>query len=128
MDELEEMTDTELDLAPERTPEFEFATTPGEAETEALHAAIAASGEAQRATLARLRQAFLESDPALDPALLSGDTLEELEASYAAAKTMLANIRDSLRREQAAAIPAGASGRTSPRHLTAIEKIRAGLA
>lgn len=79
------------------------------------------------ALLARLREALAAAEPGLDPALLPGETLEELEASYAAARAAVARIREALRREEAA-IPAGAPGRQDTAPATAIEKIRAGLA
>ncbi|MCX7618446.1 hypothetical protein [Tepidiforma sp.] len=91
--------------------------------------ALAAAREAHARAIARLREALAAAEPALDPALLSGDTVEALEASYAAAKETLARIREAVRREAAAAIPAGAALRQQGRAaMSAIEKIRAGLA
>ncbi|QFG02891.1 hypothetical protein [Tepidiforma bonchosmolovskayae] len=90
--------------------------------------ALAAARAAHDRAVARLREALLASEPALDPALLSGSTVEEVEASFAAAKETLARIREAVRREAAAAIPAGSALRQPGRAaLSPLEKIRAGL-
>jgi hypothetical protein len=77
--------------------------------------------------LERLRLALLASDPAIDPALVTGATAEDVEASFAAAQRMASNIREAVRREFAAPIPAGAPGRASTSPRTAYDKIREGL-
>ena len=82
---------------------------------------------AYQAVLTRLRQSLLESDPAIEPALVAGESLEELEASFDAARTLVARVRQSVAREQAAAVPAGAPGRAHAPHGSPLEKIRAGL-
>ena len=84
--------------------------------------------DAQRATLARLREALLATEPAIDPALVSGESLEELDATFKAARAAVARIREAVRMEQAAAIGPGAPGRSSPGPATALDKIKAGLA
>lgn len=78
--------------------------------------------------LERLRLALLASDPAIDPALVTGTTAEEVEATFAAAQRTVATIREAIRREQQARIPAGAPGRATVGPRTAYDKIRAGLA
>jgi hypothetical protein len=80
------------------------------------------------AALGRLRELLLAADPAVDPALVSGDSVEALEESFVAARAMVARVRDAVRREQAAAIPVGAPGRTATMPASPLEKIRAGLA
>ncbi|GIW17909.1 MAG: hypothetical protein KatS3mg064_1066 [Tepidiforma sp.] len=91
--------------------------------------ALAAARAAHARAIGRLREALAAAEPALDPALLSGETVDELEASYAAAKETLARIREAVRREAAAAVPAGVALRQQGRAaMSAIEKIRAGLA
>jgi hypothetical protein len=89
---------------------------------------LAAARAANADLLERLRLALLASDPGIDPALVTGATVEDVEASFEAARRTVANIRESVRREQTAAIPAGAPGRTSTGPTTAYDKIRAGLA
>jgi len=90
-------------------------------------AALAAGAESNRALLHRLRAALLASEPSVSPGLVTGETLDELEASFAAALDLVARIRDSVRQEAPAAIPAGAPGRTRPEPRNALEKIRSGL-
>ena len=96
-------------------------------ELESLRAALSQRDDAHRATLDRLREALLSSEPSIDAAMVTGETLEEMEASFAAARTMLARVREAIRREHAAAIPAGAPGRTPPAPVTPLDKIRSGL-
>ena len=96
-------------------------------ELETLRAAISVRDDANRATLDRLREALLAGEPAIDAAMVTGETLEEMEASFAAARSMLTRVRDAVRREHAAAIPAGAPGRTPLEPATPLDKIRSGL-
>jgi hypothetical protein len=81
----------------------------------------------ERAALSRLQEALLASDPAIDPELVHGETLEEVERSFGAAKAMADRVRESVRREQSGVIPAGGAARASRVPQSAIEKIRAGL-
>lgn len=83
---------------------------------------------AYAAVLDRLRAAYLAAEPALQPAMLSGETLEELEASHTAALATLAAVRAAVAREAATAPAGGAPGRIVATPATAIEKIRDGLA
>lgn len=86
------------------------------------------SGEREQRLLARLREALLASEPALDRSMVTGDSLDDLEASFAAAKATLAQVREAVRREQASAIPPGAVQRTATAPTSAFSKIREGLA
>jgi len=92
-----------------------------------LRERLAEREERERAALGRLRQALLASDPAIEPELVTGETLEEVERSFAAAKAVADRIRENIRREQAAAVPAGGAARSARVPQSAIEKIRAGL-
>lgn len=87
---------------------------------------IVRQNETTQALLDRLRQAYLEAEPALDAALLSGQTLEELEASHAAAIALVARVRGSA--PAPLSVPAGAPSRVVAAPSTAFEKIRSGLA
>lgn len=90
--------------------------------------ALAAAREAHARAIGRLREALAAAEPGLDSALLVGETVEEVEASYAAARETIARIREAVRREAAAAIPPGSTLRQEQRAaLSALEKIRAGL-
>lgn len=82
-----------------------------------------------RALAERLRTALLAGDPAVAPELVHGETVAEIEASYAVAKEVAERMRETFRREAAvsAAIPAGAPGRLHAHPRTPIDKIRAGL-
>jgi hypothetical protein len=126
MDELSTLDDL-IDLEPLDTPDAETAPEPGELVQ--LRAALAERDRQHSATLDRLRQALLATDPAIDPEMVTGDTLEAVEASFAAARATIERIREALRQERAATtIPTGAPGRHTPSPKTALEKIRAGLA
>ncbi len=103
-----------------------------------LQAALAAAQqelERQRglacAAVARYREAVLANEPDLPPELVRGDSIEDVDASIAAARTMVARVRERVeaRRPTERGFPAGAPAReTSARgHLTARQKIAAGL-
>lgn len=111
------------------------ATETGELTVEALQeqlaareAELAATREAGRAAIERLKAALITANPAIDPALLTGETVDEVETSFAAATALVDRVREHLRRESAASIPAGAPARGHATPRTAIEKIRDGLA
>jgi hypothetical protein len=114
----------ERTLAPEPPATPEDAADPLE---EQLQFDIEAVTAANADLLERLRLALLASDPAIDPALVSGATAEQVEASSAAAQRTVAAIREAVRREQQARIPAGAPARATTGPRTAYDKIRAGL-
>jgi len=95
---------------------------------ERARAALDAERRQTRAALDRYRDAVLAAEPALPGELVHGDTLEELDASIAAAREVVAGVRERLAASERG-FPAGApprSTRTTP-GLTATEKIRAGL-
>ena len=92
-----------------------------------LRERLAEREQCERAALGRLREALLASDPAIEPEMVTGETLEAIERSFAAAKAAADRMRESVRREQAAAVPAGGATRSSRSPQSAIEKIRAGL-
>jgi hypothetical protein len=68
--------------------------------------------------LARLREALAATVDGLDPALIHGDTLAEVEASFAALQALA---------RPAPHVPTGAPGRISANPATPFEKIRDGL-
>jgi hypothetical protein len=103
---------------------------PGDArddEMNRLREELETSREASRAAVDRLRAALLASEPALEPSMVSGESLAEVEASFAAATSLLARLRERAGLEAAARVPAGAPGRHAGRPRTAFEKIRDGL-
>lgn len=62
-----------------------------------------------RAAVARYREAALAAEPALPPELVAGDSLDAVERSLNAARRTVAQIRERLASEQAAAHRAGGS-------------------
>lgn len=100
------------------------AATGGHEPAAAAAAPLAAENQA---LLARLREVLLATAPSIDPGLVHGETLAEVEASFAAARETVARVREAVRREEAAAIPAGAPGRAVLAPSSPFEKIRAGL-
>jgi hypothetical protein len=94
---------------------------------ERLEADLAASRSAQELAVQHLREALLAREPALDPSMVTGLTVEEVEASFAVAAAVLAKLRETVTRETAHRVPAGAPGRARFVPRTAFEKIREGL-
>jgi hypothetical protein len=94
---------------------------------EARDEAIAREAAARGALASRLREALAASEPGIDLALITGDSVEAIEASFAAARETVGRVREALRRETAPAIPAGAPPRSLTAPLTPLDKIRAGL-
>ena len=89
-------------------------------------ARIARQDETTRALLDRLRRVYLDAEPSLDVALLTGETLEDLEASHNTALALIARARATI--VPGAAVPAGSPSRVVAPPVTAFEKIRSGLA
>ena len=125
-----------------------------QAEIEALAAEGLASDEAERArgleealaaaqrelarqrdlaavAVARYREAVLAAEPDLPPEMVRGESIEDVDASIAAARTMVAHVRERVeaRRPSERGFPAGAPARepSARTHLTARQKIAAGL-
>jgi hypothetical protein len=119
------------------------ALTEAEAETtsaaeQALEATRRELEEERRlalAAVARYRDAALAAEPDLPPELVSGETLEEVDTSLAAARRTVAQIRQRLAEESESAqsfgrgFPAGAPARlgSSTEGMSAAEKIAQGL-
>jgi predicted nucleic acid-binding Zn-ribbon protein len=79
---------------------------------------------------ARYRQALLSASPEVPADMVTGESVEEVEASLAAARQTVAQIRQHLESQaQAGRVPAGAPPRQAPdlSALTPEEKIRMGL-
>ncbi|MCS7294020.1 MAG: hypothetical protein RMK15_07535 [Chloroflexota bacterium] len=79
----------------------------------------------ERRILARLREALVALEPGVPPELIRGETLEEIEASFEAARALAERARAAA--AQALRLPAGAPPRTAPAAASPFEKIRAGL-
>lgn len=109
------------------TPTLDTVTNEPGSEQDAIAAQLAASREAERAAVDRLRQALLASEPAIEPSMVTGATLAEVEASFAAAQAVVARLREVVTKETAGRIPPGAPGRARSTARTPFEKIREGL-
>lgn len=107
--------------------ELEHEPPAHDGELERLRTELEASRDQERAAVERLRAALLASEPALEPAMVGGETLAEVEASFASASAILARLRERAGADAAARVPAGAPGRHANRPRTAFEKIREGL-
>lgn len=150
-----------LDDALDDVPDDDFADADGEplpdevqAEIEALAAEGLAGEEAEHArgleealaatqrelarqrdlasvAVARYREAVLAAEPDLPPEMVRGESIEDVDASIAAARTMVARVRERVeaRRPSERGFPAGAPARESSArgNLTARQKIAAGL-
>lgn len=83
------------------------------------------------AAVARYREAMLAAEPDLPPEMVRGESIEDVDASIAAARTMVARVRERVeaRRPSERGFPAGAPARESGGrgHLSARQKIAAGL-
>ena len=88
---------------------------------------IASSDARHTAAIDRLRSALASSEPGLRPEMLSGATVEEVEASFAAARQLVADVREAVRTAESPRVPAGAPGRITSAPTSAYEKIRSGL-
>lgn len=79
----------------------------------------------ERRALERLREALAALEPTIPPELIGGDTLEEIEASFQAARALAERIRSATAANLGA--PAGAPPRALQSPTSPFEKIRAGL-
>ena len=83
----------------------------------------------ERTLLGRYREALAASEPDLTVDDLGGDTIEELDAIFAAAREFAARVRaKAATTEPAFSVPAGAPGRRETSPVSSFDKIRAGLA
>jgi predicted nuclease with TOPRIM domain len=106
-----------------RTAEMESAEAALRRELEAVH------GE-RRAALARYRELLLAQSPELPPELVTGETLEAIDAAAQAARGLVARVREHVVTEAARSVPAGSPPRRGPDlgALSPAEKIRYGIA
>jgi hypothetical protein len=118
--------ETHTDASPEATRTLVL-----EQALEAAQRELAHQRDLACAAVARYRQAVLAAEPDLPPEMVHGENIEDVDASIAAARTMVAHVREQVeaRRPSERGFPAGAPARdTSARgHLTARQKIAAGL-
>lgn len=114
--------------------ELAAASAAGEAaaaEAASLREALDAAAGRSLDAAARYRELLVRSEPELPPELISGDSIDAVEASAAAARALAEQMRAHMASQaHAARVPAGAPARAAPdlSALTAEQKIRYGLA
>ena len=87
---------------------------------------LAAARETNRALIDRLRDALCATEPAINASMIRGETLEEVEASFADARSLVERVRKQVAAEAVVVSP-GAPGRQRQVLASPFEKIRAGL-
>jgi hypothetical protein len=141
-DDLDVLDDDGEEPSPEALAELAAVTESETQDASAVAAALEATRrelEEQRrlalAAVARYRDAALAAEPDLPPDLVTGATIEEVDASLAAARRTVAQIRERLAEESDSArsfargFPTGAPARLalSTEGMSAAEKIARGL-
>ncbi len=84
---------------------------------------------ARREAVHRYRAALLAQSPELPAELVTGETVEEVEAAVQRARELVARVRDRLAMDAVRVVPAGSPLRSPPNldALSPAEKIRLGL-
>jgi chromosome segregation ATPase len=99
-------------------------------EASALREQLARSDERASAAAARYRELVVRAEPAVPADLVTGDTVEEIDASLEAARSVVGRVRTHMEEQaQSVRVPVGAPQRGSPDlgALTPEQKIRYGL-
>jgi len=98
-----------------------------DSQLQTLGETAAALGASLARAVAAYKGMVVRANPGLTPELISGETVDEVDASLERAKGIIASVRKSLQAEYAGArVPAGAPPRTPPdlSSLSPIEKIK----
>ena len=92
--------------------------------------ARAAAAEESRRLAERYRAALVQAAPDVPPDLIQGESVEELDRALAAAREVVARVREQVQTQAAARIPTGSPVRGAPdlSGLSPAEKIRMGIA
>ena len=117
-----EATTEIAELAREQETQHEI-----EQRLEELGAELLAKTESEQELLARLRQTLIDSDPLVDPELVQGASIAELEESFARAQGIAERLKGIVLQQGVTRVPAGAPGRAKRPFLSSFEKIREGL-
>jgi hypothetical protein len=102
-----------------------------ETDMASLRALLDDAAQRERAAAARYREIVVRSEPSLPPDLISGDTIDAVDASVTAAREIAGRVRSHIEAQaQAARVPAGAPQRSGPdlSAMTPDQKIKYGLA
>ena len=99
------------------------------ARQDAVQARTAAAEESRRLA-ERYRVVLVQAAPDVPPDLIQGESVEELDRSLAAAREVVARVREQVQTQAAARIPTGSPVRGAPDlgGLSPAEKIRLGIA
>ena len=136
MDEIEaiqeqlEAARTEAARLAERLADREARAAELEQATAGLRRDLEAAHGERRVALARYRETLLARSPELPADLVTGDTLEAVDQSAAAARQLVARVREHVASEDAARlVPTGSPPRRGPdtAAMSPAEKIRYGL-
>jgi hypothetical protein len=114
----------------QRVAEQETRLTEYGAELDEVRGAFETQGTSLRDAVARLREAMLEREPDLPGDIVTGETVNDLDAAIQRARETVAQVRQHLEHQaQTQRIPAGAPIRGAPdtSALSPGEKIRLGL-
>jgi chromosome segregation ATPase len=98
---------------------------------DALRTQLEEASQRERAAAERYRDLLVRTEPALPAELIAGDSIDAIDASVDAARTMVTRVRSHIEsRAQSGRVPAGAPARSAPdlSALTPEQKIRYGLA
>ena len=98
---------------------------------ETLRSQLEDASQRERAAAERYRDLVVRTEPALTAELIAGDSIDAVEASVEAARTMVGRIRTHIETQaHAGRVPAGAPPRSGPdlSVLSPEQKIRYGLA
>lgn len=133
--ELEALATAESEAAAEAAARAEAESerrVTDEARLSELRSELELERAGRRVAVERYRAAALAAEPTLPPELVSGESVEELEASLDAARRAVAQIRERLAAEDvesARGFPVGSPARRGPgtADMTASEKIAYGL-
>ena len=130
---IEQKTELEPERETSQAPEAKQPTevadghNPADERLAELGAELLARTESEQALLMRLRRTLIESDPLVDPELVQGATIAELEESFARARSIAERLEGIVLQQGVTRVPAGAPGRAKRPFLSSFEKIREGL-
>lgn len=119
--------ESEIDMDME--PGDDLPESDGDAADDAslLRFALAERENERAELLAALRDSLLAGEPDVAPELVTGETLAEMQASFEAARATVQRVRETVRKESATSVSAGAPGRWQAPPASPLEKIRRGL-
>jgi chromosome segregation ATPase len=106
------------------------AATSAAGDAATLREQLASAEERLRASAERYRDLVVRTEPALPAELIAGETIEDVDASVAAARDVVGRVRAHIDAQaQTARVPAGAPQRSGPdvSALSPEQKIRYGL-